>query len=149
MTHAMGFNRRQVARSPSQEHFSQRFWHRHQQRALGDTHQHRASSSAPNPPFLAHGACTRASPRALSAHVRRLHFERLAAVELHRVAPLALVLLPVEVGGDAALAVRVGAARAVDLHPLVHQGGVLYAWKGGFDGETSVKFKVRRNVSES
>ena len=56
----------------------------------------------------------------------RLELDRLAAVELHRVAPLALVLLvPVEVGGDAALAVHVGAARAVDLHPLVHEGGDL------------------------
>ena len=57
------------------------------------------------------------------AHVRRLDLDRLAAVELHRVAPLAPVLLvPVEVDGDAALPVHVRAARAVDLHPLVHEG---------------------------
>ena len=75
----------------------------------------------PLPPFAA---------RPLRSHVRPLELERLAAVELDRVAPVALVLVPVEVGGDAALSVHVRAARAVDLHPLVHEGSDLRACEG-------------------
>ena len=76
----------------------------------------------------------RAARRPLGAQARRLHLEHLAAVELHRVAPLALVLkymsaffsgVIVEVGGDAALAVHVRTACAVDHNSLVHQGGAL------------------------
>ena len=68
-----------------------------------------------------------ARPLWLRPHVRQLELERLAAVELDRVAPASAVWSAhrMEVGGDAALAVHVSAARAVDLHPLVHEGGVL------------------------
>ena len=67
------------------------------------------------------------SAGSLNPHVRRLDLERLAAVELDRVAPGRAVWSAhrVEVGGDAALAVHVRPACAVDLHPLVHEGGVL------------------------
>ena len=65
-----------------------------------------------------------ARPLRLRPHVRRLELERLAAVELDRVAPGRGVFAVhrVEVGGDAALAVHVRPARTVDLHPLVHEG---------------------------
>mmetsp|Transcript_34316 Transcript_34316/g.79329 ORF Transcript_34316/g.79329 Transcript_34316/m.79329 type:complete len:421 (+) Transcript_34316:3-1265(+) len=72
--------------------------------------------------------------RPLRPHARRLDLERLTAVELDHVAPLARVLVPVEVGGDATLAVHVRAARAVDLHPLVHEGGNLHVRDRG-EGE--------------
>ena len=56
------------------------------------------------------------------------------------VAPLALILVPVDVGGDAALAVHVGAPGAVDLHPLVHEGADLRDGMGYI--ETSVFMRM-------
>ena len=87
---------------------------------------------APAPPLLALAllrlARSAARPLRLRPHVRPLELERLAAVEHDRVAPgrgIFRSAYRVEVGGDAALAVQVRPARAVDLHPLVHEGGVL------------------------
>jgi len=90
-----------------------------------------AHSLARGPPLLALALRLVRAARPLRPHARRLDLERLAAVELDRLAALALALVPVEVSGDAALAVQVRAAGAVDLHPLVHEGGALRACEDG------------------
>ena len=60
--------------------------------------------------------------------IRRLDLERLAAIELDRVARFALVFVEsVEISCDTALPIQVRPARAADLHPLVHEGGDLQA----------------------
>ena len=89
---------------------------------------------------------TTRTARPLRPNVRPLELERLAAVELGRVAPGRAVAVRsthyVEVGGDTGLTVQIRPARAVDLHPHVHEGLCVREREGGSDGGVEGCFAV-------